>query len=219
MKTIIVGFGEVGKALYGVLKDFYLCEAVDGNVGTANSFDIMHICFPYSNKFIDYAKEYQAKYKPKYTIIHSTVPVGTSRVLNALHSPIRGRHPYLEESLRVFVKFIGGEKSSEIADYFRRAGLKIQLCEKSETTELMKLLDTEYYRTCIEFTQKAKKLCDKNNVPFSEAYTLANLTYNEGYLKMGNSEYQRPVLQPIMTEIGGHCLLPNKKLLEGNAEI
>jgi hypothetical protein len=216
MKSCIIGMGEVGKALSSVLED-YLPDVFDINwtTRTEDTYDILHICFPFERKEIFEAqvKRYQEKYKPKYTIIHSTVEVGTCRPLNAIHSPIRGQHPNLEQGIRTFPKFLGGEQASEVADYFRRAGLKIILCEKQETTELMKLLDTEYYRTCIEFTKKAKELCDRYEVPFAEAMTLANITYNEGYKALGFPEYQRPVLQPIKGPLGGHCLENNSKMI------
>jgi len=78
-------------------------------------------------------------------------------------------------------------------------------------------MDTEYYRACIEFAQRVKNLCKMHDVPFADVYTLANLTYNEGYTKLGHPEFVRPVLEPIMKEIGGHCVLPNKKILEDMA--
>ena len=123
-------------------------------------------------------------------------------------------HPYLAQGIETFVKFLGGEKASEIANYFRKAGIKIMLFDKSETTEAMKLFDTEYYRTCIEFAQRVKKYCDKNNLNFHEVYTLGNQTYNEGYFELGYPEFVRPVLQPIMTPIGGHCIITNSKLID-----
>ena len=208
--------GEVGKALFDILDDAYTGEIDSLDVGGLQhgTYDILHICFPYSDKFIESVKTYQSQYEPKYTVIHSTVPVGTSRACGALHSPIRGLHPDLTEGIRTFPKFIGGDRASLVADYFRRAGLKVILCDRQETTELGKLLDTEYYRACIDFTKKAKELADKHGVPFHEAYTLFNMTYNEGYTELGHSEYVRPVLQPIMTEIGGHCVMPNKILIE-----
>jgi len=217
MKTLIIGYGEVGQALDAVLFTQYPTAVWDEQKKVFHEPDlkaeIIHICFPYSDKFIDDVKQYQEKYQPKYTVIHSTVPVGTSKQLNALHSPIRGLHPNLESGIRTFIKFLGGDGASEVADYFRRAGLTMQVCDKSETTELMKLLDTEYYRACIEFTQRAKELCIKHEVPFAEAYSLANISYNEGYKQLGHPEFQRPVLQPIMTPIGGHCVIPNSKLI------
>src|SRR3990167_7096438 len=136
--------------------------------------DIMQVCIPWSDSFVEVVKKYQEHFQPKYTVIHSTVPVGTSRLLDAIHSPIRGVHPFLEDGIRTFPKFISGDGASDVADYFRRAGLKVILCDKQETTELGKLLDTEYFRACIEFTKKAKVLSYKYDVPFHEAFTLFN---------------------------------------------
>jgi len=210
-KHLVVGMGEVGIAIQRIFHADFVDLTVIG--ATQETYEYIHICIPYSDRFIEIVKEYKDKYNPKYTIIHSSVPVGTSRQCNALHSPIRGLHPNLYEGIITFPKFIGGEHASLVADTFRRAGLKVILCDKQETTELGKLLDTEYYRECVEFTLKCKRLCDKWGVPFHETYTLFNQTYNEGYTKLDHSEYVRPVLQPIMKEIGGHCLLPNQKLL------
>lgn len=216
MKTLIIGFGEVGQALHKVLAPYYEIHTVDQEEKVAADLQgsIMHICFPYSEDFVAHVKKYQELYKPKHTVIHSTVPVGTSRQCSAVHSPIRGIHPNLAEGIKTFVKFLGGADAQYVADYFRRAGLRVHLCEASETTELGKLLDTEYYRTCIKFTQQAYELCKEKGANFAEAYTIFNQTYNEGYTKLDRPEFVRPVLQPIMTPIGGHCLEPNHELLK-----
>lgn len=223
MKTIIIGSGEVGTALGNVLKDYdpFFIDIKDTTYTTysatiADEPAILHICFPYSETFIQDVLRYQEACTPAplYTVIHSTVPVGTSRKCAAIHSPIRGIHPHLEEGIRTFVKFIGGEDASKVADYFRRAGLRVMLFDKTETTEAMKLLDTEYYREVIEFAHRAKRYCDYNGLNFHEVYTLANETYNEGYTRLGRPEFVRPVLQPIMTPIGGHCVTQNHNLIK-----
>ena len=208
MESLVVGAGEVGTALHKVIGG-----AITDKDYLAGDFDIVHICFPYSDEFIDAVKLIQQHYTPTYTVIHSTVPVGTSRQLNATHSPVRGRHPNLEEGIRTFVKFVGGVNADEVADWFRGFGIRVYLCRKSETTELLKLLDTYYYKKCIEFCLEAETLCQKFDVPFAEAYTIANQTYNEGYEELGLKEYVRPVLQPLQKKIGGHCVEENYKLL------
>jgi len=216
MRSIIVGYGEIGKSLYTILSQHYQVGKVDLNIQEIPFFEqpeILHICFGYSDKFVQSVQEYQKVFKPLYTIIHSTVPVGVSSQLGAIHSPCRGIHPNLVSGLMTFPKFLGGSKASEVADYFRRAGMKVIIYDKTETTEALKLFDTEYYRHCIEFAHKVKNYCDKYNLNFSEVYTIPNQTYNEGYTKLDHPEYVRPVLQPIMTKIGGHCLLSNKELL------
>jgi UDP-N-acetyl-D-mannosaminuronate dehydrogenase len=218
MKTLIVGMGEIGTALYDVLVKYYLIETIDDKTdeNKTENVDIMHIAFPYSNKFEEEVSKYQQIYNPQYTVIHSTVPVGVSRKLNAIHSPVRGKHPYLRKSLLTFEKMIGGENADEVADYFRRVGMRVLLFRKQESTELAKLLDTLYYGVCIEYAKEVEKLCEKYNVPFSEVYVLANKTYNEGYTKMNNPEYVRPVLQPLQKRIGGHCVVENTHLLKSN---
>lgn len=216
MRTIIIGRGEVGTALGKVLEE-YKPEFIDPDIGlssSAVSCDYMHICIPYSENFIEIVDTYRLEHQPKYLIVHSSVPVGTCDELGAVHSPIRGLHPDLESGIRTFVKFLGGSEASQVADYFRRAGLRVMLFDSARTTEAMKLYDTTYYKVCIEFTQRVKKYCDEHDLNFHEVYTLANQTYNEGYTQLGHPEYVRPVLQPIMAPLGGHCVGNNAILLK-----
>lgn len=217
--SLVIGFGEVGKALHNILvKANYGPGVLDLNAGVGepllDHYDIIHICFPYSKDFIHQVRLYQQKYAPKITVIHSTVPVGTSRDLGAVHSPIRGLHPNLEEGIRTFKKLLGGKQASLVADYFRRAGLTVKLFDRSETTEAAKLFETEYYRHVINFCKSVKKYCDKHGLSFHEVYTIPNQTYNEGYTTLGHPEFVRPVLQPIMTDIGGHCVIPNSEMID-----
>ena len=219
MKSLIIGLGEVGSALEEILCKAYSYDVSGitegGSFGELDrKFDILHVCIPFSNKFEEIVKQYQKNYPTKYTVIHSTVPVGTSRRLNAIHSAIRGIHPNLVEGILTFPKFLAGKQASMVADYFRKAGIKVILFDQPETSEAAKLFDTEYYRHCIEFTLEVKKYCNEHNLNFSEVYTIPNQTYNEGYTKLGHPEYIRSVLQPIMKEIGGHCVGNNKKLLK-----
>lgn len=225
-RHLIVGYmGEVGRALYDIFyqADYNAIAGIDRNpsegiqdcsgIGDNTKFDILHICIPFGPRFEQIVREYQKEFKSKFTVIHSTVPVGTCSKLNAIHSPIRGIHPNLKEGIMTFPKLLGGKDASKVADAFRRVGMKVILYDKSETTEAAKLFDTEYYRACIEFAQRVKTYCDKQGLSFHEVYTLPNITYNEGYTELGHPEFVRPVLQPIMTPIGGHCVLPNKELI------
>jgi len=211
-KTVIIGAGEVGTALWKILGGSYQTYLFDKEYKKVDNVDYLHICFPYSNKFVKWVKKYQKVYNPKYTIIHSTVPVGTSRKLKAIHSPVRGIHPFLVAGLTTFVKYLGGEKASDVADYFRRAGFRVYLFDKQETTELMKILSTTKYGIDIEYTKEVKSLCDKHGVPF-EAWTIWTDHYNKGYTNLGYPEFTRPNLTPIMKRQGGHCILPNAELL------
>lgn len=217
MKSLIIGYGEIGKALYNILKNEYPISWIDKNIVKTDlnekDFNIIHICFPYSEDFMAEVKKYQKLYNPKYTVIHSTVNVGTSKKCNALHSPVIGIHPHLEKSLITFTKFLSGEKASELADYFRKAGMKVYLFSQTETTEIMKILDTTFYGLCIEYTKEVKRLCEEYDIPF-EAWTIWTENYNKGYKKLGFEEYIRPNLVPIMKKIGGHCVSQNLRLID-----
>jgi len=214
MRALILGKGEVGQALYEVLEPYNEIAIFDINPPPIDVVDILHICFPYSDKFVDEVKRYKAKYKPKLTVIHSTVPVGTSALCEATHSPIRGNHAYMADSIRQFVKFVGGKDADAVAEHFNRAGLRVQVCRRSETTELAKLLCTTFYGVCIEYTKAAEKACEAEGVPFAEAWTRWQETYNDGYERMGRPEFRRPILAPIQGAIGGHCVLPNAELFD-----
>lgn len=219
MNSLIIGFGEVGKALYNVLKPYYNCgwrdkDIFGGEQIVFTNTDIMHICFPFTEKdFVADTMLYMTEYEPKYTVIHSTVPVGTSKTLKATHSPIRGKHPFLEDGIRRMVKFVGGANADEVAKYFMKADIRCIVVRNSDTTELGKILSTNYYAACIEFVKEAERICQRNEVPFHEAFTLFQQTYNEGWLRLGHAEFMRPVLQPLQGKLDGHCLYPNLKLL------
>lgn len=214
MKTLIIGNGQVGKALFEVLSPYYGVTIADKHeTALTEGVEIIHVCFNYDENFVNEVLRYQGMYNPKYTVIHSTVPVGTCKKLWAIHSPIIGIHPFLAESIKTFVKMLGGEKAGEVADYFRRASIKVYLYDKSETTELFKVVDTTFYGLCVEYTKEIKRQCKKYNVPF-EAWTLYNQFYNQGYQKLGYPEYTRPELIPIMNRIGGHCVIPNCEMLQ-----
>lgn len=215
MQTLILGEGQVGSALYEVLVDHYPIRIYDVNPPKLNGIEIMHICFPWKQNFGSEVIKYRRKYQPMYTVIHSTVPVGTSACCGATHSPIRGNHSgSLVTALKTFVKFVGGKDADVVAKYFYDAGLRVYICRESETTELAKLLCSTFYGLCIEFTKAAERECNAWSVPFAEAWTLWQETYNEGYLQLGHPEYQRPVLTPMQMKIGGHCVIPNCELLD-----
>lgn len=220
MRTIVIGGGEIGFNLsYLLAKQYDLClfdidkdKCIDVPTG---KYEIMHICFPYSDRFEEYVKDYKKRYKPKYVVIHSTVPIGTSKRLKAIHSPVEGLHPFLSESIETFTKFLAGKQASEVADYFRRANIKVYLVDKQEATEYMKIMSTTFYGVMIEFTKQVKTDCDKLKIPF-ELFTLWNDNYNKSYEKLGHPEYKKPLLVPIMKPQGGHCVRQNAMILNND---
>jgi hypothetical protein len=118
-----------------------------------------------------------------------------------------------------FVKFIGAE--SDTVGAFAKAhmdslGMTTQVTS-SRNTELAKLLSTSYYGMCIAFTEEMGRLCDRSGADFDVVVRDWNQTYNDGYSDLGKQNVVRPVLYRLSSEspvIGGHCVIPNAKLLK-----
>jgi hypothetical protein len=217
--ALIIGLGEVGQALRQVLKEVYTVQVIDPaqglpdrDVGTVR---FMHVCIPYSPDFEGIVRDYQTRYRPAYTVIHSSVPVGTSRRCDAYHSPVMGKHPDLTESLTTFTKFVGGTNPEPVLEHLRRAGITCYPFDNQETAELCKLMSTTFYAWLIEYTKEVHDQCWGHSVPFM-AWTLWTQAYNAGYSKLGHPEYTRPLLFPMAGPIGGHCILPNAEHLGGD---
>ena len=69
--------------------------------------EFMHIAYPYiDDRFIDSTINYIASFNPRLVIIHSSIPPGTTRLIQSkvnskvAYSPVRGKHPNLYEHLR-----------------------------------------------------------------------------------------------------------------------
>jgi len=204
MKSLIIGAGEVGKGLHKVIGGKIMDrEMVKGQ------FDIIHICFPYSKDFTLQVTKYQLQYKPKLTVIHSTVPVGTSKKLGAIHSPIRGVHPNLAKGIKTFVKYVGGVGAEMVAKIFKDKGMKVRVVKDSNTTEALKLLDTFQYGVQIWLNKFIYNVCKKHDLDFDIIYKDGNKTYNEGYTELGREEVVRPYLNYYDEPLKGHCILEN----------
>ena len=216
-KIGILGYGDVGKSIAKFynkpkIKDLKRDDGLKG-------VEILHVCIPWSNNFIEIVKKEIKRIKPKLTIIHSTVAPGTTKRIGGMvvHSPIRGMHPRLYKGIKTFVKYIGADnkKAGELAKkHLEGLGIKTKVFYPSIVTEIGKLFDTSYYGLCIAWHGEMKKICDKYKIDFEEAVTDFNQTYNEGYKKLGKSNVIRPVLYPPKGGIGGHCVCENAEILK-----
>lgn len=229
MRVGILGYGEIGSSLAKVYLKHSDYELVIKDLDRDDGLyclDVLNVCIPFksSDQFVDAVCKQIAESNPKLTIIHSTVLPGTTNIISdvtessVVHSPVRGVHPNLYEGLMTFVKFIGAdsvESEDEAIDHINSLGIETIGCSSSRTTELGKLLSTTYYGVVIAWHGEMKKICDEIGVSFDEAVTMFNETYNEGYTELGKENVIRPVLYPPDGSIGGHCVLPNAKLLDG----
>lgn len=218
MVHLIVGYGEVGQALHKIFPDALWCDR-KGGTWNKQKVDVIHISIPYKSdpQFKEAVNSYK-EYSPL-IIVHSTTPFGLCDELEVVHSPIRGVHPNLEGGIRTFVKYFGGKNADKAAKIFSDLGIKTKVYPEAKTTEAIKLWDTTQYGMLIVMSKGIYKWCEENKVDFKEVYQDANIDYNEGYLRLGRPDVVRPFLKYIPGPIGGHCIIPNAKLLGIDLEI
>lgn len=206
MKQLVIGAGEVGQAIAEVLG----CDLRDLE-GVPYPADVLHIAFPWSRAFEHHVRVYQRQYDPSLVVIHSTVPVGTSRALGAVHSPVTGKHPHLAESIRTFVKFFGGEGAPEAASLFAAKGVTTECYPDPETTEAGKLWATLQYGWLIALQKEAYRFCEETGADPDIAYRRFNEVYSLGYEALGEP-YRLPIMRNVPGPLGGHCVIPNTHL-------
>lgn len=212
--SLIVGYGEVGKALAEVLRSRHQISVLDfwSPPGVIANVDVMHVCFPYSDRFSAFVKRYQVVYQPSQIVIHSTVPVGTSGKLGAFHSPVRGNHPRLAEAMRTFVTYLAPHDDGLCA-YFQSAGMKIEQVREPEETEAGKLWELAAFAWSITLEKTIHAYCQERGLDFDVVYRQFSETYNRGFQDMGMPHVTKPVLKHMPGPIGGHCILPGCDLL------
>lgn len=129
----ILGYGIVGKALLGLYKTSCFGYPVVKDLNQNNfdyntEMDVLNICIPYDEDFIQTVVDEIKQTKAKLTIIYSTVAPFTTKKIkkksksSVVHSPVRGPHDVLYKSLQIFTRYIGGENLVDIKktkDHFR----------------------------------------------------------------------------------------------------
>lgn len=212
-KQIVIGLGEVGTAIKSITKadGMDLFKNCDNNGGP---YEVMHVCIPWGKNFVRSVKNYAKMFSPNLVIIHSSVPVGTCDKYGWVHSPVRGVHPELEAGIRTFVKFFGGKDAKKAAHVFKRLGIKTKTTEFAKNTEAAKLWDTTQHGIAIMVEKNIFAYCKRKKLDFDTVYSQFNRTYNTGYQDLNMPEYARPVLKHMKGKIGGHCVIPNAKILD-----
>jgi len=217
-RGLIIGLGEVGKAV----QETVCPDAATYDTNTRNyktgQIDVMHICFPYSDKFVQQVKDYRGRYEPDYIAIWSTVPIGTTKKIGkaVIHTPVEGKHPKLARSIKLMPRWVG-HNSIRSADffntYFADRHLKVKLVPNTDHTEALKLLSTTEYGINIIFADYKARVAHNLDMDF-ELTKEFNRDYNQLYRELGlDRHFQKFVLDPPNGKIGGHCLAPNAKLI------
>ena len=129
-------------------------------------------------------------------------------------TPVIGVHPNLTQSLHTFTKWIGANvPCNDILNHLWDYGFKAYVLGKSETTEIMKLWDTTYYGMCLAINAEVKTILENHGIEY-QLWIRYIQAYNEGYESMGMPNVIRPYFPNLKMPIGGHCIIPNFKILE-----
>lgn len=226
--VLVVGLGEIGLPICELLResgrftvyglDIDPTKMQEMNLGEIpDKIDVMHVCMPCGGReqLVEIVTGYVKQFKPDLVIIDSTVPPGTTMALHKLcsclvaHSPIRGVHQnqeHMKWELKRWTRYVGGAdpKAGEAARrHFKRIGMKTKMLRSCTETELAKLFETTYRAWMIACFQEMHRIAKHFKADFDDAVDFLEDTHRV--------RLDRPVMFP--GEIGGHCLIPNTKLL------
>lgn len=213
--TLVVGNGQVGGALATVLeRSFEVLRHDIEPLEFSNPIGVMHLCFPFDrpDTFERTALTYIQRFKPQLTIINSTVIPGTTRKISrqvesgtVAFSPVRGKHARMVEDLGRYVKFIAAPDENAAAQagaHFRDAGMRTQRVGTVETLELAKLAETSYLGLLVAYAQELNRWAQLNGADYEDA---SDFFDEIDFL---------PRTRFFPGLIGGHCVIPNIKLLQ-----
>lgn len=218
MKNLVIGLGQIGSAVYQVLidngRDVQGLDVLPESLN--NKFDVLHICFPYSEDFVKEVKKYKRKFKPDLTIIYSTVPIGTTKqIKHAVHSPVEGKHPRLATSVRKGLRWIG-YNDNEDKIYAQKIWRPVTLCEtvpNSDWTEFLKLASTSKYGINLVWAEYMDSVSKHLGMPYDYVKEW-DVSYNDLYANLKMRHNRKYILDPPNGKIGGHCVVPNAELLD-----
>ncbi len=224
-RVLVVGLGEVGSAVYRLAEASGVFELYGYDLDESRSvhrldeipspLDYLHIAIPFSEpgSFLDAVRFYVERFRPRLVLVHSTVAPGTTRMLwrrlgvSVAYTPVRGKHPCIEEHLRFWPKWVAAlprEALADAASHLEAMGLRVRRCEcDPESLELAKLWETVYRAAMIAAWQEVHRMA----LRFGADVGIVAEFVGEVHEVLRD----RPVYYPGV--IGGHCLIPNTRIL------
>lgn len=209
---LIVGAGEVGQALHAVLPYSVLRDVERVPVKPV----ILHIAYPYTADFVESVLADVDYHQPVFTVVHSTVPVGTCDPHFWVHSPVLGNHPDLKNALGTFRKHYGGMYANPVAEICAPAFKTVKTHPEASTTEAGKLWLLARYALEI----LVEKTIHASVNDFEGVYKDFAETYNDGYEKafgfadsVNVSTHRLSVLNHKPGPLGGHCVARGARIL------
>lgn len=227
MKHVIIGLGEIGEGLRKCLVNTgCIADGVDiaKNINTAEQipdfYDVLHICIPGTlPDFVKIVTNYMDYFKPKLTVINSTVQIGMTRIIahesenfNICHSPVRGRHPDLAHGILYYYKHFGlmnPDQEPIVSEICEDIGTRGVIHLKPEETEAGKLLELVRYGITLTLADLQKQFLDEYNLDYYNTVTAFVKTYRRGLEAGDDPKLAYPELTPPKGKIGGHCVIEN----------
>lgn len=219
--VLIVGLGEIGSALQEIVKGVYNTIGYDilQNGELPSKVSVMHICFPYTECFVENVVNYINQVSPSLVLIESTVLPRTTRLIShkvqekafLVHSPVRARKADgFKWGFFNYTKFIGAvdkEGATLAEDYYKSLGFKTHICTGPEETEFAKLLDLSYFGIMLGWNQEMRRLAKQHDLNFEDLIDFLETNTVESAQK-----FPRPVYDGKL--IGGHCIISSIQLLQ-----
>lgn len=217
MVAVLIGFGEIGQGMYNILSGTHDIAIYDhykqirkGNLGAA---DILLIAIPWTDEFNAIVDHWRARVDPISVIIFSTVPIGTCKGLGACHFPIEAKHPFIERDIRLNKKCWFGGTDRRAIQFLEEAGLKFRILPDSNHTEFLKLRSTSLYGINLEFARYSACVAKELGLDY-EHIIQYDQDHNDLVVERGTPEHIRYILTPPQGMIGGHCVVPNARILD-----
>jgi UDP-N-acetyl-D-mannosaminuronate dehydrogenase len=200
MRLLLIGFGEIGRALHANMTANLTAEihAHDPNQGyyadCQEEYDFAHITVPvgdsgrgaiedelFCNMIYNYVKEF---IYVKTWVIHSSISLGIAEKLTnfltvwkevqMIYVPMNGTHGRLEWEIIRYPLTIGQfrpESNKEYLErYFQSIGFRINQWVSVKEAALGKLVDVCWYGINIAFVQEIWLLCQREKLDFSNVY-------------------------------------------------
>src|SRR5699024_8846943 len=126
--------------------------------------EVRDVCSPWSEAFVRGVHRYAVERGARLVVVHSTVPVGTCDANGWIHSPIRGRHPDLEDGVLVFTKHFGGENADAAVKDWKGCGVATVTHPRAAETEAGKLWELAQYGVQIRVEKAIHEWCSERSL-------------------------------------------------------
>ncbi|MGI0057381.1 MAG: hypothetical protein ACREAK_08430, partial [Nitrosarchaeum sp.] len=168
-KNVVTGLGEIGKPILYLISKVEPAVGYDINQKLMNKTKFkkfekletrfLHICIPFTEKFISHVTSLYNTFKPEGMVIHSTISPGTTCKIQSklpipvIYSATRGVHKRMLYDLKRYVKFYAIEPNTPKAGWaslsysklMKKCGVQTKKISTPLTLELAKIVvDTSY---------------------------------------------------------------------------